>query len=81
MRDTGNRTISLKVPRELYARVSRLAARAGKSRSQVIREAIEAHAAPEGPTVGKVWARYCGIMDGPADLSTNPMHLEGFGRG
>ncbi len=72
--------MSIKLPRHLGAKVARLAKRQGKTRSQVVRDALEAY--PEGRRFGDVAGRFAGIARGlPSDLSTNPKHLEGYGRG
>ena len=79
MRNTQLQLVSIKLPGELSAKVARLAKRHGKSRSQVIREAIEAY--PEGRTFAEVAGRFAGIAKRlPPDLSTNPKYLKNFGR-
>ena len=54
------------------------------SKSVVIREALEAYLAREeeaDPSSFLESARdLCGSVDGPADLSTNPKHHDGYGQ-
>jgi predicted transcriptional regulator len=75
-------TVSLKLSDDLAARLDALAARRGVSRSQVMREALEAlvHGRKRGAVVADLAADLMGRFEGPGDLSSNPEHLEGFGR-
>ena len=74
------KTISIKVPAALSARVSRLAAREATTRSAIIRAAIEAYSGGEERSFGRLGARYVGaIKRSPSDLSTNRKYLKGFG--
>ncbi len=78
------KAISLKVPAGLHARLTAAAERRGASRSALVREAIEAYlasaAAPLPGSIADRWGDAIGCLEGPGDLSTNPEHLEGFGR-
>ena len=75
-------TVSLKVPPALEQRLARLAKSRGASRSAVIREALErllneASAHPDSCLA--LASDLIGSVEGPADLSHNKKHLEGFG--
>jgi predicted DNA-binding protein len=75
-------TVSLKVPAALEQRLARLAKSRGASRSAVIREALErllneASAHPDSCLA--LASDLVGSVEGPADLSHNKKHLEGFG--
>ena len=75
-------TVSLKVPAVLEQRLARLAKSRGASRSAVIREALErllddATAHPDSCLA--LASDLIGSFEGPADLSHNKKHLEGFG--
>lgn len=76
--------LSLKLPESLLAEVRALAERQGISSSSVIREAVAAyltHAATPRPGSFAELARdLAGCVAGPADLSHNPVHLDGYGR-
>jgi predicted transcriptional regulator len=73
-------TLTVKVPRDLVPRLDAVARRRRTTRSAVVREALIAAAAAEGPTLGELAADLIGVIDGPGDLSTNPAYLEDLGR-
>lgn len=79
------KAITLKLPDTLDHRLTHFARqqKAG-SKSAVVRQAIELYlnAAPRSaePSAAVMAARWLGLLDGPADLSTHPKHLEDFGR-
>ena len=73
--------ITAKVPRELAAKVARLAKQRHVSKSQVVRDAIESFDSrwPEG-SVGEVAGHLFGsVKGGPKDLATNPKYFDGYG--
>lgn len=74
----------MKIPDQLDARLERMAQDRGTSKSDLVRRALEAHLDDlEGPgpaSVGRLAADLVGCVEGPADLSTSPRHLEDFGR-
>jgi predicted transcriptional regulator len=78
------RTLTLKLPDGLAARVSATVRRRGVSTSALVREALEECLQREG----KKHAGSCldlasdlrGVLAGPSDLSQNPGHLRGYGR-
>ena len=78
------KTLSIKLPEALAARVAALAARRGASKSAVIRGAIEkAFANGSGRKAGSFFQLakdLAGCVAGPADLSHKPRHLRGYGR-
>lgn len=79
------KTVSLKLPEHLDTRLSSIARRRGASgKSALIREAVErfveAEAGVRAGSVLEALADLCATVAGPADLATNPKHLEGFGR-
>ena len=78
------RRVTVRFPAELQTRLERRAKLAGKTESDVVREAVEAHVAE--PVVSESacqLAKRLGLVgcvkDAPADLSTNKKHFEGFG--
>ena len=77
-------TVSLKVPDPLAVAITETARRKGISKSALIREALTEYLGrletnqPES-ALSRV-ADLEGILCGPADLSVNKDHLEGFGR-
>lgn len=75
------KTLSIKVPAALSARVARLARARGATVSAVVRDAIEQYAPTDKPSFAEAAKAWVGSLDGgPGDLATNPRHLKGFGR-
>jgi len=79
------KTITIKVPEELDARLTKRAKRRGVSKSEIAREALarelKTESVDEEPSAYDVMKGGCGIVDsGITDLATNPKHMEGFGR-
>lgn len=78
------KTIALKLPDELLKRIERAANRRGETRSAVMRGVLEEFFAEQTKeTMGSCLdlARdLAGCVQGPEDLSTNPTHMEGYGR-
>ena len=82
------KTITIKVPEELDARLAKRAKRLGVSKSELAREAIrrdlednKSDAVEEEPSAYDVMKEGLGCIDsGIGDLATNPKHMEGFGR-
>lgn len=78
---------SVKVSTELEQALKKRAAEKGVSDSFVVREALEEYLAPPVKDAAKARRSFAaqaadmaGCVEGPADLSTNPRHLAGFGR-
>lgn len=73
-------SMSIKLPRALSARIARLAKRRNVSRTEIVRDALEAYTqanqAPAGASVSDL--KGC-LKNLPRDLSSNPRHLEGYG--
>jgi hypothetical protein len=77
------KTISLKIQAGLDAKLTTMARQQGTTKSQLVRQAIEAYAVGQSPIAGSCLdlARdLAGCARGPADLSTNKKHLRGYGR-
>ena len=78
------RTITLKLPDHLADRLDQSAAAANTTRSAVVRAALEKSLADEKTGTGSCFDLAGDLMGSikglPADLATNPAHLEGFGR-
>lgn len=78
------RTITLKLPDGLAARVSATVRKRGVSTSQLVREALEEKLDRKGRTRRvsclDLAGDLVGVVSGPADLSSNPAHLKGYGR-
>jgi metal-responsive CopG/Arc/MetJ family transcriptional regulator len=82
MRRTSAETeaISIKLPRALSARVSRLAQQRKVSRTEIVRDALEQYLNAHGETEGRELTDLKGCLKGlPRDLSSNPRHLAAYG--
>lgn len=71
---------TFKLSEPLAAEVDRIAAERGLTRSEVLREAVDAYVRSRRRSrlVDRV-ADLLGVLEGPGDLSTNRAHLEDFG--
>ena len=74
------RTVSFKLPEGLDDALSDLARRRNSSRSALVREALEALATGERRSVTAAVDELMRPFEGPANLSTNPKHMTGYGR-
>jgi predicted DNA-binding protein len=78
------KTLSLKLPDALVAKLSILAEKRGSSKSNLVREAVESFlAATNGLSEVSCYALATdvwGSLDGPGDLSFNKKHMEGYGQ-
>jgi Arc/MetJ-type ribon-helix-helix transcriptional regulator len=82
---TRLRTITVKIPSRLEARLRLAVARRRSTRSAVVREAIEAHvdAAQGGRAESsclELAGDLAGALSGPPDLSSSRRRLRGYGR-
>lgn len=76
--------IHVRIDRPRKQRLEVEAAREGVTPSEIVRRAIDEHLGKQAPTENcRQLAERLGILgvykDGPTDLSTNPIHMEGFG--
>jgi predicted transcriptional regulator len=74
------RTVSFKLPERLDDALSALARRRKSSRSALVRDALEVLAAGKRRSVTAVVDELVESLEGPADLSTNPRHMSGYGK-
>ena len=82
--DMSTTRISVRLDRTLRAKIRKQARAKGKKEAELIREALvkEFDAAPRAKTCYELGMELglIGSSDGlPADLSTNPKYMEGFG--
>ena len=78
------KTISLKLPAGLHAKLERAAKLRKQSKSEVVRTALEQllngeRAVPAGSLLEAI-RPWIGCVEGPGDLSTNPKYMEDFGK-
>jgi len=78
------KTVSLKLPEDLDARLESAARRRSWSKSEVVRRALARFLPSDersaGPSFADQAASVIGCLEGPEDLSSNPRHLRGYGR-
>ncbi len=81
------KTMTVKLSDELAVRLERRAKRRGVSKSQLVRESIEEALGSKEGSVEEEPSAYDLMKDGfgcvnsgVGDLSTDPKHMEGFGR-
>jgi predicted DNA-binding protein len=81
------KTMTVKLPDELAVRLEKRAKRLGVSKSALLRESLERDLVEDAVVVEEAPSAYdlmkggfgC-VNSGVGDLSTNPKHMEGFGR-
>ena len=76
--------ISLKIPEKLAGRLNAMAGKHGKAKSEIVRAALEAYIDSEGE-IGDasflaIASDLSGVVSGPEDLSSNPEHMDGYGK-
>jgi predicted transcriptional regulator len=77
------KTLSLKLPDELDARISAIARQRRSSKSEVVRNALDAYLTKETmPQKGSALdlaGDLVGSLEGPGDLSHHDKHMRGYG--
>jgi predicted transcriptional regulator len=77
-------TMTIKMPDQLSVRVRQQALASGINCSEFIRQAVEkllnTGSRPAAGTCLSLASDLAGCLDGPRDLATNPVHMEGFGK-
>lgn len=86
MSDMGSDRITVRIPEQLTARLRSRSRAQGTTESELVREALENYLGRSGTESSAFeLAEVAGIIgiaqNGPTDLSTNPRHLKGFGKG
>lgn len=74
------RTVSFKLPEKLDNALNDLARARRSSRSALVREALEALAKGKRRSVTAIVDELVQPVDGPADLSSNPKRMAGYGK-
>jgi Arc/MetJ-type ribon-helix-helix transcriptional regulator len=86
---TGNtvikmKTISLKLPAPLANWLAKRANELGRSRSDLVRQALEEQRQRKNSkgekSCAELMAEFSGFFQGPRDLSTNPKYMRDFGK-
>ena len=77
------KTLSLKLPEKLDTRVGDIARQRGTTKSEVVRNALEAYLAGEATSFSgsalNLAGDLVGVLDGPDDLSYHQKHMRGYG--
>ena len=74
------KTVSFKLPEDIDKALTELARLRKSSRSALVREALAAFEIERERSVTVAAGRLVGSLDGPADLSSNPRHMDGYGK-
>jgi hypothetical protein len=75
------KTISLKLPEPLANWLTRRAKELGRSKSDIVRQALEEQKPGKGAlSCHDLMKDLCGSFSGPPDLSTNPKYMDDFGK-
>jgi hypothetical protein len=80
------KVVTIKLPEDLDHKVARAAARAGVSKSSVVRDALVAYLGESraggggGPSVFDVVGHVIGAVVGPGLAATDPERMKGYGR-
>ena len=75
------KTVSVKLPSPLAAWLTQRARELGRSKSALVRQALEQQRGKPGKgTCLDLMEDLCGCVRGPRDLSTDPKYMEGFGQ-
>jgi Arc/MetJ-type ribon-helix-helix transcriptional regulator len=78
------KTISLKLPAPLANWLAKRAHELGRSRSDLVRQALEEQRQGKNSksekSCAELMAEFSGFFQGPRDLSTNPKYMRDFGK-
>jgi len=78
------KTVTVKLPDSLDAKVATLASHRGETKSEIIREALDALCANTESNAAvsclDLAGNLAGSLEGPRDLSSHPRHLKGYGQ-
>ena len=78
------KTISLKLPAPLANWLAKRANELGRSRSDLVRQALEEQRQGKNSksekSCAELMAEFSGFFQGPHDLSTNPKYMRDFGK-
>jgi metal-responsive CopG/Arc/MetJ family transcriptional regulator len=85
LHEESMKVIAVRLPKALNTRLEGQAKRDRKSKSALIRQVLESHLGTRKgrkrlTTLNMVGHLIGSLKGGPPDLSSNPKHLEGFGR-
>ncbi|MCJ7580829.1 MAG: ribbon-helix-helix domain-containing protein [Candidatus Aminicenantes bacterium] len=77
------RTLTLKIPEMLEAKLDAFARKRGQNRSEIVRHALAQYFSSDGKIISGTFldlsGDLAGCIEGPSDLSFNKSHLDGYG--
>jgi len=77
-------TLTVKLPEPLERKLAEASRHEGRSRSAIVRDALEAflerRGAKDDLSALALAGRLAGTIEGPQDLSHNPVYLDDYGR-
>jgi hypothetical protein len=80
----GMKTLTIKVPDDLFAEISSSAQTRGIPKSEIVRERLLGRSAAVGSNKASLWSRMEDLVIPtdplPVDLSSNKAHLKGYGK-
>jgi hypothetical protein len=76
------KTVTLKLPEKLLIAIQYAAKKRGETKSAVMREALREFLSKNDPTGSclDIARDLAGCVEGPPDLSTNPVHMDDYGK-
>lgn len=78
------KTISLKLPDDVHAKLANLSKQRGQAKSDIVRDALDVYLAERKQdtrvSCADLAGDLVGSVSGPTDLATNPKHMQGYGR-
>jgi hypothetical protein len=81
---TAMKTLTIKVPDELFAEIASAAQTRNVPKSEIVRERLQGKSATKRASKASLWSRMEDLvipMDSlPVDLSSNKAHLKGYGK-
>lgn len=78
-------TLTIKIPSNLAREIVEASSAEHVSKSELVRRALETYLSQRHPALPRASALdragdLVGCFEGPEDLASNPVHLEGFGK-
>jgi predicted DNA-binding protein len=75
-----SRTLTIRLEDDLAELLEQEARRTNRSRGRILSDALKQHLGTQRPNALERLRKYVGIVEGPADLSTNKKYLAGLGK-
>ena len=75
-----SKTLTIRLEDDVAEALELEARRTNRSKGRIVRDALKQHALKGPPNALQALKKYAGIIEGPADLSTNKKYLSGIGK-